>query len=113
MTSTVKLRSLRYERSFTVLVIQWPRPITDTSAIERTLRAQLRRIDAASWANACTLHVLLAESGGTEAAAFIARIRNQLDPTVRIGHASCPSDGADTDQLVASATSAVAGAGLG
>ncbi|KAB2891242.1 MAG: FHA domain-containing protein, partial [Kofleriaceae bacterium] len=106
-------RSLRYDRSFTVVVLKWPSPVTDVDEVDHVLTAQLRRIDAATWVNLTTMYVLLAEAAGTEASAFIARIRRYLDPGVRVGHASCPSDGADIDQLLASAASAAAGAALG
>jgi two-component system, NtrC family, response regulator AtoC len=106
-------RALRYERSFTVLVVLWPTPVRDAARIERVLKGHLRRIDAASWVTDTTLYVLLAEAAQHEAVAFVTRIRGQLDAEIRIGHASCPADGADLDQLLASAGNAAAAAALG
>ena len=106
-------RAVRYERSFTVLVLLWPDPVRDARRIERALEAQLRRIDAAAWASDTTMHVLLAEASAADAAGFVARLRDRLEPGIRIGHASCPDDGADLDALLASAGAAASAASPG
>ncbi len=106
-------RAVRYERSFTVLVLLWPGPVPDPRGVERALEAQLRRIDAAAWVNDLTMYLLLAEATAPEAAAFATRFRDHLDPEVRIGHATCPDDGAELDALLASAGSAASQASPG
>jgi DNA-binding NtrC family response regulator/pSer/pThr/pTyr-binding forkhead associated (FHA) protein len=101
-------RAVRYERAFSVLSLVWSAPV-DRARIERAVTAQLRRIDAASWASDKVLEILLAEVTSREAAEAATRLRGKLHavaPLPRIGHASCPTDGADADALLASARNA-------
>ncbi len=106
-------RAVRYERSFTVLVLLWPGAVPEARRIERALEAQLRRIDAAAWVNDTTMYLLLAEATALEATALVTRIREHLDPEVRIGQATCPDDGAELDPLLASAGTAASSSSPG
>jgi two-component system, NtrC family, response regulator AtoC len=105
-------RAVRYERAFSVLCIVWDDPV-DRRANERTVGEQLRRIDATSWMEDGVMHVLLAEVSGEAASAVAARIRDKQGASVRIGQASCPSEGYDVDTLLTSSRRAAHGAAAG
>ena len=104
-------RAVRYERTFSVLCLVWPSRVIDRRKLQRLVAEQLRRIDAASWADDTALYVLLAEASGDESVSIATRIRTKLDATaLRMGHATCPADGYDIDALLACAHTAAIGA---
>jgi len=82
--------------------------------IQRTVAAQLRRVDAAAWANDGSLYVLLAEAGAEEAHAIAMRMRGKLGRTaLRLGHVTCPADAYSTESLLTGAHKAALAAGPG
>ena len=108
-------RTVRYERMFSLLcfvgISGGERP-----SVQRAVIAQLRRTDAAAWANDGSFYVLLPDAGVEETVAIATRIRTKLDRlALRIGRVTCPPDGYgyDADALLASAYDAAMGAKLG
>src|SRR6185295_2224907 len=67
----------------------------------------------AAWASDTTLYVLVAEAAAPDAAELATRLRRHLDPDVRIGHATCPDDGAGLDALLAASGTAASAASPG
>jgi DNA-binding NtrC family response regulator len=106
-------RCVRYERAFSLLCIVFPVAPADRGRVERTIVEQLRRIDATAWSKDTALDVLLPEASAEEATAIGARIRDKLDADVRMGHATCPTDGYDVDALLATALNVALGAAPG
>ncbi len=109
-------RAVRYERAFTVLSLLWPEPILERRGIERALAPHLRRLDAAAWSGASILHILLPEVVGSDAHRVAGRLQARLHALageLRIGHATCPSDGCDADALLARADNAASSADAG
>ncbi|HET7501010.1 MAG TPA: sigma-54 dependent transcriptional regulator [Kofleriaceae bacterium] len=96
-------RTVSDERMFSVLCLVGA-GLSERAAIQRTVAAQLRKVDAAAWSNDGTLFVLLAEAGTDEARAIASRIRAKLDMTnLRLGHVTCPTDAYSTESLLAGA----------
>ena len=106
-------RAIRYERLFALLCVIWPERVADRRAIERVIGEQLRRIDASGWLDDQTLHILLAEVPFEAATAIATRLRGKLAADARLGIASCPGDGYDIDDLLASARNAASSAAPG
>jgi DNA-binding NtrC family response regulator/pSer/pThr/pTyr-binding forkhead associated (FHA) protein len=106
-------RAVRYERKFSVLSLVWPAPVPDRRRTEQQIAGQLRRIDAAAWSiDEHTFEVMLAEASQDEAIAIASRLRAKLrEPSLRIGHATCPDDGYEADALLASAHNAAVSVG--
>jgi DNA-binding NtrC family response regulator len=99
-------RTVSDERMFSVLCVVGA-GTSERPAIQRTVAAQLRRVDAAAWANDGSLYVLLAEAGAEEAHAIANRMRGKLDMTaLRLGHVTCPVDAYAADSLLAGARKA-------
>jgi two-component system, NtrC family, response regulator AtoC len=105
-------RSVRYERTFSVLCLVWETK-GDRRPIERVVGDQLRRIDATSWTDDGVMHVLLAEVTAETAGTVASRIRDKHGAGVRIGQASCPADGYDAGTLLASSHQAAIGTAAG
>jgi len=99
-------RAIRYERAFGLICIIWPARVVDRRAIERQLGDQLRRIDASGWADDHMLQIVLAEVSADTATTIAGRLRSKLEDAVQVGVASCPGDGFDIDDLIASARNA-------
>jgi DNA-binding NtrC family response regulator len=96
-------RTVSDERMFSVLCVVGA-GTSERPSIQRTVAAQLRRVDAAAWANDGSLYVLLAEAGAEEARAIAMRMRSKLDRTaLRLGHVTCPADAYATESLLAGA----------
>ncbi|HMG57032.1 MAG TPA: sigma 54-interacting transcriptional regulator, partial [Kofleriaceae bacterium] len=78
----------------------------ERAALQRTVVAQLRKIDAVAWTSDA-FYVLLPEAGADEAVAVATRIRSRIDRgALQIGHVTCPDDGYDADALIARARDA-------
>jgi len=83
--------------------------VTDAerAALQRTVVAQLRKIDAVAWTSDGAFYVLLPEAGADEAVAVATRIRSRIDRgALQIGHVTCPDDGYAADALIARARDA-------
>ena len=103
-------RTVQSERLFSLLCLAGP-VMADRVAAQRSVVAQLRRIDAVAWSSDGALYVLLPEAGADEAFAVATRILARLDRGgLRIGHVTCPDDGYDAAALIARAHDAAAGA---
>ena len=102
-------RALRYGRPLTVLSLVLPSQGARRDDVEATCAAELGSAEAAGWLDASHLVMLLPEVSGEpdeEALGEHVEALAAACPGARLGWAVCPSDGCDTDTLVAAARGA-------
>jgi two-component system, NtrC family, response regulator AtoC len=109
-------RSLRYDRTMTLICIALDVGVADRPRFASALAGHLRLIDVVGWAGADQLVVLLPETGLDEAPGACRRmlgLLGEIAPRARGGFTTYPSDGCDVDTLLsgARAASALAEAG--
>jgi DNA-binding NtrC family response regulator len=106
-------RAMRYQRPLTVAEILVGKSGADREQLARTATAQLRLIDIVGWMAEGRLVVVIPELAGDAVAPtadLVLEAVARIAPEVRIGLATCPADGCDSDTLLAAARSAAAAA---
>jgi two-component system response regulator AtoC len=103
-------RAQRCHRSCSLVAVHIGKGDGDRPAIAAALEPLLHRIDLAAWDGAAALYVMLAEADAKEAEVRAEHLMKKLVPMarkVRMGVASCPTDGCTADDLLMSARAAV------